>query len=258
MPDAPNNWWQTLEFHRQFFRSFMTQSPVYDPLGDGISQLQLIDVMGTDLSVTNDARASFNNCHQEWQESSDKLIKFLAQSQPPHTSPFRGCALKFKVTAPLFLCRQWYKHAIASAHLDDQNQWNEQSFRYTELKQPKFYIPRQFRTQSSTNKQSSDIPLSDDTNQRLKALFDEQYQLAYSSYQTAIASGVCREQARALLPASTYTTWIWTCSLQSILHFLALRSGHGAQSEIIAYADTLSEIVSTVFPKSYQAWLTDK
>jgi thymidylate synthase (FAD) len=78
-----------------------------DPLKDGKSRIELIDSMGSDLSVVNDARASFENSSQELGEKEIKLINYLVKHQ--HTSPFRGVVFKFKVKAPLFVCRQWVR-----------------------------------------------------------------------------------------------------------------------------------------------------
>ncbi len=76
-----------------------------DPLNDGKSRIELIDSMGTDLSIVNDARASFAKTSDELKEKDIKLINYLIKHE--HTSPFRGVVFKFKVKAPLYICRQW-------------------------------------------------------------------------------------------------------------------------------------------------------
>lgn len=76
-----------------------------DPLKDGKSRIELIDFMGNDLSVVNDARASFEKSSEELDKKDIKLINYLIKNQ--HTSPFRGVVFKFKVKAPLYICRQW-------------------------------------------------------------------------------------------------------------------------------------------------------
>src|SRR6476646_4122310 len=124
-----------------------------DPLQDGISRIELIDRMGGDLAVVNDAKASFKRVAESVGDREEKLINFLISpiSEPQHTSPLRGTALKFRVKAPLFICRQWWKSHIASCHSEDQDGWNEQSFRYVEIEQPEFYIPTEFRSQAKSN-----------------------------------------------------------------------------------------------------------
>ncbi len=76
-----------------------------DPLNDGKSRIELIDSMGNDLSIVNDARASFEKTSNKLGEKDIKLINYLIKHE--HTSPFRGVVFKFKVKAPLYVCRQW-------------------------------------------------------------------------------------------------------------------------------------------------------
>ena len=59
-----------------------------DPLNDGKSRIELIDSMGNDLSIVNDARASFEKTSLELDQKDIKLIKYLIEHE--HTSPFRG------------------------------------------------------------------------------------------------------------------------------------------------------------------------
>ena len=76
-----------------------------DPLQDGKSRIELIDSMGSDLSVVNDARASFGKVSKMLTEKDIRLINYLIEHQ--HFSPLRGVAFKFKVKCPLFVARQW-------------------------------------------------------------------------------------------------------------------------------------------------------
>jgi thymidylate synthase (FAD) len=62
--------------------------------------------------------------------------------------------------------------------------------------------------------------------------------------------GVCREQARIVLPVATYSECIWTASTQSIMHFLRLRLDENAQFEIREYAQAVCDITSSIFPKT--------
>ena len=126
---------------------------ILDPLGDGISHLELVDSMGNSLSVVNDARQSFDAKSVDWTDKDGKLLNYLARHQ--HTSPFRGVVFKWFVKAPLFVTRQWYKHTIASTYVDDQLGWNEKSFRYCSAQDEKFYVPPEFRYQSESNRQAS-------------------------------------------------------------------------------------------------------
>lgn len=225
---------------------------IFDPLNDSKSKLQLIDSMGSDLSVVNDAKASFQRADEELTDRGKKLIGFLVKNG--HTSPLRGCVLKIKVNAPLFVARQWYKYSIASSHTEAQYQWNEASFRYIEITEPEFYVPETFRQQSTSNKQKGDIPLEGQDSMIAHNLYLDSLKEAYSAYRALLALGVCREQARAVLPPAVYTSWVWTASLQSVMHFVSQRLASGAQWEIRQYALVISKILEEQFPVTWEAW----
>jgi thymidylate synthase (FAD) len=48
-----------------------------------------------------------------------------------------------------------------------------------------------------------------------------------------------------------------TVSLQAVLHFIALRQGAGAQSEIGAYAQAILTLIKPIVPVSIEAWETN-
>ena len=73
-------------------------------------KVKLIDKFGTDLTVVNCARVSFNRVSEELNERDEKLIKYLFKHQ--HTSPFRHCFLQWRIEAPIFILRQWQKHQV--------------------------------------------------------------------------------------------------------------------------------------------------
>jgi thymidylate synthase (FAD) len=226
---------------------------MFDPLKDGKSRIELVGYMGTDLDVVNDARASFEKASTELTDKDSKLINYLIKHH--HTSPFRGVVFKFKVKAPLYVCRQWFKHIIASNHNDEQLGWNEKSFRYVAASDEEdFYIPTIFRHQSESNRQASSGDLAKDLNTKAIAIYTQQCQDSYAAYQQLLNLGVAREQARGVLVPSVYTSWVWTVSLQSVLHFVGLRSGEGAQSEIGAYAEAISQLIAPIVPETIKAW----
>lgn len=224
-----------------------------DPLGDGKSKIELIDSMGSDLSIVNDARASFEKTSSVLNEKDVKLINYLIKHQ--HTSPFRGVIFKFKVKAPLYICRQWWKHVIASNHNDEQLGWNEKSFRYVAIDDSnEFYIPKTFRKQAESNKQSTKGCIDESDNKLAISIYKQQCKASYEAYYKLLELGVGREQARGVLIPSVYTSWVWTVSLQALLHFIDLRRGVGAQSEIGAYAEAIVELIKPVVPVAMEAW----
>jgi thymidylate synthase (FAD) len=223
-----------------------------DPLGDGKSSLRLLDSMGNSLSVVNDARQSFAAESAEWTERDGKLLRYLAKHH--HTSPFRGVVFKWSVKAPLFIARQWWKHTVASTFVDDQLGWNEKSFRYCAADEAEFYIPIEFLQQSEDNRQASAGPLTGTSQALALAQYAQAVEACKQAYAGLLLIGVSKEQARAILPSALYTSFVWTCSLQALFHFISLRIGHGAQGEIVAYAKALLELGRPVAPEAFDAF----
>jgi thymidylate synthase (FAD) len=223
-----------------------------DPLGDGKSALRLLDSMGNSLSVVNDARQSFAAESAEWTERDGKLLRYLAKHH--HTSPFRGVVFKWSVKAPLFVARQWWKHTVASTFVDDQLGWNEKSFRYCAADEAEFYIPIEFLQQSEDNRQASAGPLPSRSQQLAFAQYAQAVEACKQAYAGLLLTGVSKEQSRAILPSALYTSFVWTCSLQALFHFISLRIGHGAQGEIVAYAKALLELGRPVAPEAFDAF----
>jgi thymidylate synthase (FAD) len=223
-----------------------------DPLSDGKSSLRLLDSMGNSLSVVNDARQSFAAESAEWTERDGKLLRYLAKHH--HTSPFRGVVFKWSVNAPLFIARQWWKHTVASTFVDDQLGWNEKSFRYCAADEAEFYVPIEFLQQSEDNRQASAGPLAGTSQALALAQYAQAVEACKQAYAGLLLIGVSKEQARAILPSALYTSFVWTCSLQALFHFISLRIGKGAQGEIVSYAKALLELGRPVAPEAFDAF----
>ncbi len=211
-----------------------------DPLGDGISTVELIRVSGSDLDIVNAARVSYGKVSKTVSERDKQLIAFLMEYN--HTSPFEHNQLSFRIKLPIFIARQWMRHRM--------NSYNEISYRF--VKAPlEFYIPKMWRKQDVVNKQSSVGAFED------PALYEEYKKSIESSvktYESLLAQGVCREQARCVLPVCTYTEFIFTCNLHSLMHFLRLRLDAGAQYEIRRYAMALFTLAQPHFEISLAEW----
>src|ERR1044072_3599697 len=121
-------------------------------LGDNIGSIELVDHMGSDLTVVNSARVSFGKRKTQLDESDTKLINFLAKHK--HWSPFRHVQFQFHIKAPEIVGRQMYKHIIGADYAFKDHAWNEISGRYVEY-DDEFYIPSMYRKQSDSNKQAS-------------------------------------------------------------------------------------------------------
>ena len=73
-----------------------------------------------------------------------------------------------------------------------------------------------------------------------------------------LKSGVCREQARGVLPQNLYTKYYGTTSLHNLLKFVSLRIHEGAQWEIQQVAKACLEIAKTHFPHSVDSYMKHK
>jgi thymidylate synthase (FAD) len=217
-----------------------TEYDVLDPLEDGISSITLVRVSGSDVDVVNAARVSYGKFTTQMTDRDKGLIKFLMEHG--HSSPFEHNQFSFRVKAPLFVVRQWMRHRM--------NSYNEISYRY--VKAPvEFYIPSYWRFQDKNNRQ---VSVGAFENANLLEAYKKSLELTYKTYEQLLEQGVCREQARGLLPLCTYSEFIYTCNLHSLMHFLKLRLGKGAQKEIQAYAQGLLELAEPHFPVSLAVW----
>ncbi len=231
----------------------MSYEKTTDLYGDGIGKVQYIDHMGTDLTIVNSARVSFGVEKEELDDRDKKLVNYLVKHR--HTSTFEHNVVTFKFVVPLFVRSQHMRHRTWS--------YNEISRRYTD-KDIAFYCPNAFRTQHKSNRQSSNeetinpilFPdLSDPgfgTNASTVLKMHNQDSL--SLFQHMLRSGICREQARMVLPQSMYTEYYGTCNLNNLLKFVDLRTHEGAQQEIQKVAMACLEIATDLWPEAVGAY----
>ena len=223
---------------------------------DGKGFVELVDAVGSDLSVVNSARVSFGKHKTELDEKDKKLIKYLIKHK--HTSTLEHCFVTFRVKVPLFVRSQHHRHRTWS--------YNEISRRYTDF-DIQFYEPKAFRTQHESNRQASNADelinpeveldgfemfsmhsfLADDAVQ-----FHNQCSLEL--YNKLIEAGVCREQARGVLPQNMYTEYYASANLNNILKFIDLRTHEGAQKEIQDMAKGMLKIISKLYPVTVRAY----
>ena len=242
-----------------------------------------IDHMGTDLTVVNAARVSFDSESKELSYPDRKLIRYLAQHE--HWSPFAHPQISLRVKAPIFVARQLAKHQIGFA-------WNEISRRYVDTC-AEMYLPKIWRSKADSIKQGSsddeiDIEKAFSFIKRGKILTelgsfyhlnktidsnlfwieypdtDKQKAITPAKeavqnimitlqgmYDDLIELGVCPEQARMVLPQATYTEWIWTGSLLAYSRMCKLRLDSHTQKETQEVAQMISNIITLLFPVSW-------
>lgn len=218
--------------------------------------VRLTNVMGSDLSVVNSARVSYDKESTELTEGDVRLIRFLAREG--HTSPFRHATVQFEMYAPLMVARQHWKYIVGSDHTMDA--WNESSRRYV-TEEPAFYVPEfdEWRSAPENSKQGSGGPVEVGKGHDLTSLLMTYVEKGEALYKIAMSEGVCAEQARLFLPAyGMYVRYYWTASLQSVAHFLNQRLAHDSQVEIQAYAKAVYELVKPHFPVSVNELLKEE
>ena len=211
-------------------------------LYNGQGHVELIDHMGSDISVVKAARVSIGK-GSKGEEADAKLIRFLMRER--HTSPFEHCLLTYSFKVPLFVARQHMRHRTWS--------FNEISRRYTS-EDLAFWSPEKFRAQATRNLQCSNGFIADHDVTMATAAFEQAVEKAVKAYYALLDMGICREQARAVLPQGMMTRYYGTVNLHNLMHFLGLRRGSHAQPEIRVMAEACLELARPLFPVSIEAW----
>ena len=224
-----------------------------DLFGDHKGSVEYITHMGNDLTIVNAARVSFGAEKEELDEKDIKLINYLMEHN--HTSPFEHCSITMRFVVPLFIRSQHHRHRTWA--------YNEISRRYTSVDM-KFYEPREFRTQHRSNRQASNDELINPVlNSSYLGIGYEHAAAAVSLhntrsinlYKALIAEGVCREQARGVLPQNLYTEYYGTANLHNLLKFVSLRVHEGAQWEIQQVAKACLQIAKQHFPHAVESYM---
>mgnify|MGYP003948752467 FL=1 len=218
---------------------------------DGIGQVDYVQHMGTDLTIVNSARVSFGKEKKELDKRDIKLINYLVN--PPegkmHSSVFEHNVVTFRFIVPLFVRSQHHRHRTWS--------YNEISRRYTNVN-IRFYNPVMLRAQHESNRQASNQselinPLVSYPKHMYAAMnastaIREHGENSLLLYERLLESGVCREQARGVLPQNMYTEYYGTVNLNNLLKFIGLRLHEGAQWEIQQVAKACLDIATTLWP----------
>lgn len=223
-------------------------------------KVDYIDHMGSDLSVVNAARVSFDKQSEDFSDRDKKLIKYLANHK--HWTPFSHTSISLRVKAPIFVARQLGKHQVGLV-------WNEVSRRYVDS-DPEFYYTDCWRGRPENSKQGSSekkIPeptLTFDSvseeGSLTRILVDEVELIAICSgyYKKLLENGVCPEQARMVLPQSMYTEWIWTGNLVSFSNMCKLRLDSHTQKETREVAKMINDVIEPLFPVSWKELMNDE
>jgi len=220
--------------------------------------VDLVDYMGSDLSVANAARVSFNkesswdyaDSHVPIRSLSDKdakLIRYLAKHN--HFTPFCHPQISVRIKCPIFVRAQLGKHQIGLV-------MNEVSRRYVTY-EPEIYTPLWRNSPTDGAKQGSSGPIEDlDHCIKLRQEYDGVAKECLDLYNRLLVDGVAPEQARSILPQGTYTEFVWTGSLYAFARVYNLRIDAHAQWEIQEYAKAIDKLIAPLFPVSWQTLTT--
>lgn len=249
-------------------------------------QVQYIDHMGSDHSVLNAARASFNKSQPDdapITERDKSLLLFLARgyqeqewnslrwelqsvhtpkeryeeimwdlrTKPAHFIPFAHPQISVRITAPLAIARQLWKAHIGAVGGDvGYAAWSEQSLRYV-AEEPTFWLPDAWRLRADNVKQGSSDKIAEEVESgTLWVLLNS---LCRTYVDLLGKFNVAPELARLILPAATETTWVWTGSLAFFARVCHQRIDPHAQREAGYVAEQINGIITPLFPYSWQA-----
>jgi thymidylate synthase (FAD) len=212
------------------------------PLKDDISLVELLDTMGSDLTVVNAARVSFGKESHEMTEKDGKLINYLAKHH--HVTPFFHPQVQMRIRMPIWVAREWFRHQIGFAR-------NEISRRYVD-DEPQFYLPTVLRARDKNLKQGSKEE-APEGNDEACALIRDVVGTASNVYKALLEMNVAPELARIVLPQNMYTEFIETGSLAAYARLCKLRLDPTAQKEIQLYAEAVSDALKEKFPVAWKA-----
>ena len=214
-------------------------------------KVDLVDHMGTDMTVVDAARVSMAK-ESAWEvldsgstklpDKDVKLIHYLTKHN--HWTPFGHCFATFRVKAPIFVTRQLVKHQIGLC-------WNEVSRRYVD-EEPEFWFPEVWRERPEGSiKQGSGQ--AHYASMHIARLIERRTQESLNLYQSLIDDRVAPEQARMVLPLNTMTEWIWSGSLAAWARVCKLRLDPHAQEETRLVAEMFAKELEPIFPVSWAA-----
>jgi len=184
------------------------------------------------------ARVS-NPSNQLNTDTSERLIRYLVKHQ--HWSPLEMVSACIEITTTRDIARQILRHRSFS--------FQEFSQRYADPTKDLSFVCREARLQDEKNRQNSIT-----TDDKMLSIEWERAQkrviyAAQREYEWAIANGIAKEQARAVLPEGLIESRLYmNGTLRSWIHFIELRSANGTQKEHQEVAVACAKVIAEIFP----------
>jgi thymidylate synthase (FAD) len=193
----------------------MTQPTIWT---DAPSEPQKLTV---DEFIAYVARVS-NPQNQNNTLTAPKLLRYLAKHK--HWSPFEMVHVVMEINTTRDIGRQILRHRSFT--------FQEFSQRYADPTKDMGFTVREARLQDLSNRQNS-VETSDEATkfewQKLQCIVRD---TSRQAYEQAIAMGVAKEQARAVLPEGLILSRMYMAgSLRSWIHYCQLRMAEGTQKE---------------------------
>jgi thymidylate synthase (FAD) len=191
------------------------------------------------------ARVS-NPSNQLNTETSEKLIRYLVKHA--HWSPLEMVSACVEITTTRDIARQILRHRSFA--------FQEFSQRYADPTKDLNFVIREARLQDTKNRQNSvELDMADPEQRELARLWEEKQQsvirAAREAYTWAVANGLAKEQARAVLPEGNTESRVYmNGTIRSWVHFIELRAGNGTQKEHQLVALACAKAIAAVFPMS--------
>lgn len=213
-------------------------------------KVELIDYSGSDLSVVDAARVSYDKKSEALvdggvNEKDRNLIKYLASHS--HWTPFAHCFLSLRLTVPIYVARQLAKHQVGLVI-------NEESRRYVS-DTPGVYLRDTWHKKPDNSKQGKGEPFSTVLSDTFRDAAADSMRSSVQTYEYLINMGVAPEQARAVLPQGTYTSFIWSGSLYAFSRVVGLRDKPDAQQETAEVGRKIAGFLHQCYPISAKALL---
>ena len=207
-------------------------------LGDSL-EFKLTDMQEL---VAYCARVS-NPANQYNSDTSEKLIRYLVKNA--HWSPLEMVSACIEITTTRDIARQILRHRSFS--------FQEFSQRYADPVQELDFVLREARLQDTKNRQNSietdNLALQAWWEERQKRVIEE----CKNAYEWAIAKGIAKEQARAVLPEGlTISRLLMNGTLRSWIHYIQLRSANGTQKEHVIIAKEIANVITKIFPMAQE------
>lgn len=197
-------------------------------------KVELLSHFGDDLMVVNVARVSYGKVVESFTNKDEKLINYLVRHE--HTSPFRHQQLQFRISCPIYVERQIFKHQVGISVNSISGRYVDFSDSYSEI--------TNWRKQSVSSKQGSDGPVENQL--ACRQIEQRVIDTCKEAYSMLLSLGVSKEQARTVLPLNLNTTFIWTGSMLALAHLFKLRLKPDTQEETREIARQMLDAVKNI------------